>query len=110
MGVLTRKSIAFLTVLMLLALAIPAPAKTIHSSFTLPSPAKLAGTQLKAGDYDVNADDTKVTLWSKGKVVAEAKVEWKDGTSKASQTSLLIAGGEIKEIRFGGKTRYAVIQ
>lgn len=110
MGVHTRKSVVMLTVFMLLALAIPAPAKTIHSSFTLRSPAKLAGTQLKPGDYDVNADDTRVTLWSNGKVVAEAKVEWKDGTSKASQTSLLIAGDEIKEIRFVGKTRYAVVQ
>ena len=110
MSVLARKSVAVLTVFILLVLAIPAPAKTIHSSFTLPSAAKLAGTQLKAGDYNVDADDATVKLMSKGKVVAEAKVEWKDGTSKASQTSLLIAGDEIKEIRFEGKTRYAVIQ
>jgi hypothetical protein len=110
MGVHVRKIVGLLAVLMLLASGVSASAKTIHSSFTLPSAAKLAGAPLKAGEYDVNADDTKVTLLSKGKVVAEAKVEWKDGASKASQTSLLIAGDEIKEIRFEGKTRYAVIQ
>lgn len=109
MGVLVRKSVALFTVLMLLAMAIPAPAKSIHSSFNLPSPAKLSGTPLKAGEYEVKADETKVTLVFNGKVVAEAKVEWKDGASKASQTSLLIVGEEIKEIRFGGKSRYAVI-
>jgi hypothetical protein len=109
MGVFTRRTVGMLAVIMLLALTISASAKPIHSSFTLPASAKLSGAELKAGDYNVNADDTKVTLLFKGKVVAEAKVEWKDGTSKASQTSVLIAGDEIKEIRFEGKTKYAVI-
>ena len=110
MGVYTRKVTALLTVFILLAMAVPAPAKIIHTTVTLPSAARLGGATLKAGDYNVNADDTKVTLMFRGKVAAEAKVEWKDGASKASQTSLLIAGDEIKEIRFEGKTRYAVVQ
>ena len=109
MGVFIRRTFGMLTVLMLLALTVSASAKPIHTSFTLMSTAKLSGTELRAGDYNVNADDTKVTLVFKGKVIAEAKVEWKDGTSKASQTSVLIAGEEIKEIRFEGKTKYAVI-
>lgn len=110
MGALVRKFGVFLSVFMLLTLAIAASAQPIHSTFTLPVPAKLAGTDLKPGDYSVTADDAKVTLSFNGKVVAEAKVEWKDGASKAPLTSLLIDGDEIKEIRFGGKTRYAVVQ
>jgi|ERR1700693_1544506 len=110
MSVLVRKIAIFLTVFMLLTLTIAASAQPIRSNFTLASPAKLGGAELKAGDYNITADDTKVTLKVNGKVVAEAKVEWKDGASKASQTSLLIAGDEIKEFRFEGKTRYAVVQ
>jgi hypothetical protein len=110
MGVFTRKTAVILGVFMLLMVAITASAQPIRSSITLASPAKLGGADLKPGDYTITADDTKVSLAYNGKVVAEAKVEWKDGTSKASQTSLLIAGDEIKEIRFGGKTRYAVVQ
>ena len=109
MGVFTRRLIGMLTVLMLLALTVSASAKPIHTSFTLASAARLNGTELKAGDYNVNADDTKVTVVFEGKVIAETKVEWKDGTSKASQTSVLIAGDEIKEIRFKGQTKYAVV-
>ena len=110
MSVLVRRITVFLTVFMLLTLTIVASAQPIRSSFTLASPAKLSGAVLKAGEYRISADDTKVTLTANGKVVAEAKVEWRDGTSKASQTSLLIAGDEIKEIRFEGKTRVAVVQ
>lgn len=94
---------------MLLALAIAASAQPIRTSFTLAAPAKLAGTELKPGDYNVAADDTKLSLSFNGKVVAETNVEWKDAGSKASQTSVLVDGDSIKEIRFAGKTRYAVI-
>ena len=107
MGVLARK---LTTAFLLLALAVPALAQPIRTSIKLVSPAKLAGTVLKPGDYDVVADDTKVTLSAHGKMVGEAKVEWKDGRAKTDQTSVLMAGDEIKEIRFGGKTQYAVIQ
>lgn len=109
MGVFTRRIVATLSVLMLLTLSVSASAKPIHTSVILVSNAKINGTALKAGEYNVNADDTKVTLTVDGKVIAESKVEWKDGTSKASSTSVLIAGDEIKEIRFKGQTRYAVV-
>ncbi len=110
MRVLVRQIAVLTAFFMLLTLTLAASAQPIHTSFTLRSSAKLAGTELKAGDYNVTADDTKVTIMSRGKVVAEAKVEWKDGASKAGSTSLLIAGDEIKEIRFGGNTKYAVVQ
>jgi hypothetical protein len=109
MGVLTRRIVATLSVLMLLALTVSASAKPIHTTINLVSNAKINGTSLKAGEYNVNADETKVTVVFEGKVIAESKVEWKDSTSKAASTSVLIAGDEIKEIRFKGQTRYAIV-
>jgi hypothetical protein len=43
-------------------------------------------------------------------VVAEANAQWMDGQGKASDTSLVTDGDNIREIRFGGKSRYVVIR
>lgn len=80
------------------------------ASITLPSPHTLGGTQLKAGNYLVIADESKVTVKKDGKVVAEANAQWMDGQGKASNTSLVTDGDNIREIHFGGKSRYVVIR
>ena len=86
------------TILAALALAIPIAAraddsKTVkpvsHIAVDLHSSATLAGKDLKPGTYQVSADETKMTISRDGKVVAEAPIEWKDGQSKASYTSVV---------------------
>lgn len=92
----------------------PASAKetkaVVKTNITLFSNHMLAGTELKAGNYQVIADESKVTVKKDGKVVAEANAQWMDGQGKASDTSVVTDGGSIREIHFGGKSRYVVIR
>ena len=69
----------------------------------------LAGKPLNKGTYTLQADESKVTFISHGKVVAEAPSEWKDDKGKTEADSIVTDSGAIKEIRFGGKTRYLSI-
>jgi len=106
------------SVLAALALALPLAARVDKSkdaksaasaSMDLLNPARLSGTDLKAASYSVKVDETKVTFSLNGKVVAEAPVQWKDSPAKAQYSSIVIDGNQIREIHFGGKTRYVEI-
>ncbi len=92
----------FLFAFATLALAV-ASAKTYD--VTLLRPAVLAGTELKAGDYRLDVQDTKVVL-SKGKVSVESAVKVEKADSKFSSTVVRFGddGGKlrIEEIRLGG--------
>lgn len=103
---------------MVLALAIPvlaAPALSkdngpVKTSITLSAPASIGGKQLKPGQYVVVADESKVTLKADGRTVAEAPVQWMDAKDKFESSSVVLDGGNIHEIRFGGKSRYVVVR
>jgi len=69
--------------------------------------ATVGGKQVKAGTYDVKAGESTLTLMQRGKVVAEAPIEWKDEPSKSQNSTLVIESGAVKEIHFMGKNRYA---
>jgi hypothetical protein len=111
-----------LTILAALTLALSiathaAPAKDAKSTVTpivktdlrLLSPATLGGTDLKAGEYSVTADDTHAKFLKNGKVIAEASIQWKDESAKAQTTAIVVDGNQIKEIHFGGKMKYVEI-
>jgi hypothetical protein len=111
-----------LTILAALTLALSitthaAPAKDAKSTVTpivktdlrLLSPATLGGTDLKAGEYSVTADDAHAKFSRNGKVIAEASVQWKDESAKAQTTAVVVDGNQIKEIHFGGKMKYVEI-
>ena len=83
---------------------------TFKATVALPRPATLGGKVVKEGSYTLEMDASKITLNSRGKVIAEAPAEWKDGTDKASTDNVITEGGVIKEIHFGGKTRYLNVQ
>ena len=119
---LRSKMNGVLTILAALTLALAiaaqaAPAKDAKSTVTpivktdvtLLSSATLGGTDLKAGEYSVTADDTHVKFSKGGKVIAEVPVQWKDESSKRDQTALVRDGNQIKEIHFGGKMKYVEI-
>ena len=106
-------TVALVVALALPLVATPALAKdsgAVKTSITLASPANLGGTTLKAGEYSVIADETKVTLKRDGKVVAEVSAQWADAKQKFDASSVVIEGNDIREIRFGGKSRYVVIR
>ena len=109
---------AAFVVLTALALVKPAAARnkmatdskiTVATTIDLLSPAMLAGKQLAPGTYEVKANDTKLTLKLKGKVVAEVPVQWKDEQSKAKYSAIVVESDQIKEFHFGGKTRFVQV-
>jgi hypothetical protein len=113
-----RKMNGVLTILAALTLALSiaahaAPAKDAKSTVApivktdlrLLSPATLGGTDLKAGEYSVTADDTHAG----GKVMAEASIQWKDESAKRQDTAVVVDGNQIKEIHFAGKMKYVEI-
>ena len=107
-----------LTVLVALALALPLAARVdktkdaksaASASMDLLNSATLSGHELKPASYTIKVDETKVTFSRNGKVVAEAPVQWKEASTKAQYSSIVTDGNQIREIRFGGKTRYVEI-
>lgn len=82
---------------------------SMNASMSLFGATSLAGKNLKPGNYAVTADDTKVTFKMDGKMVAEAAIQWKDGTVKPSTDRIVTDGEKIREIHFRGKTRYAQV-
>jgi hypothetical protein len=116
---MSRRGISYVfAALAALALAMPFAARanagnnsksTASATMDIVNDATIGGKQVKAGTYDVKADETKVTLSHNGKVVAEAPVQWKDEQSKPQYSSVVIDSGAVKEIHFNGKGRYAEI-
>jgi hypothetical protein len=111
-----------LTILAALTLALSiathaAPAKDAKSTVTpivrtdlrLLSPATLGGTELKAGEYSVIADDAHAKFLKNGKVIAEASIQWKDESAKRQSTAVVVDSNQIKEIHFSGKMKYVEI-
>jgi hypothetical protein len=107
-------AVAVIVALFLPALAAPARAKdlkaTLKAQISVASAVTFGGKQLKAGDYTFIGDETKVQAVYQGKVVAEVPVQWKDGSEKSDASALIIESGTVKEIRFSGKTRTAIVQ
>jgi hypothetical protein len=81
----------------------------VSTTIEVITPVQLGGTSVQPGTYTVKADDSKVTLLMNGKQVAQASVQWKDAQQKSKSTSLLAESGTVKEIHFGGKTRYVEV-
>lgn len=92
----------FLLLFFVLGLAL-ASAKTY--SLTLFQPSVVGGTQLKAGDYQIDVQDSKVIIKA-GKQLVESAVKVENADSKYASTTVRYAAGEgaskIREIRLGG--------
>jgi len=94
-----------LFVFLMLALGL-ASAKTF--TITLNQKAVLAGTELKAGEYRLDLQDTKLIVKASGKQVIESTVKVENSDSKFDSTSIRYASGDgkykVREIRVGGTT------
>jgi hypothetical protein len=109
----------FLAVALTLAISIPAlasskakkyPKPIAQATVQLVGNEMLGSTALKAGAYFITADESKVSFWHEDKVVAEAPITWQGLFEPVLQNTIVIDSGKIKEIRFAGKTRSAVLQ
>jgi hypothetical protein len=83
--------------------------KDASATMEILTPVTLGGTQISPGTYSVTADDSKVTVRQKGKMIAEASVQWKDENVKAKYTNIVTVGDQVTEIHFGGKMRYIAV-
>jgi hypothetical protein len=92
----------FVLAFAILGLAV-ASAETYRVTFSQPS--KVEGKQLKAGEYRLNVENSKLTIVS-GKDSMEVPVKVQTGETKFDSTSVRYTGTgdkvSIKEIRLGG--------
>jgi hypothetical protein len=72
---------------------------------TLSQPSKVEGKQLKAGEYRLNVENSKLTI-VQGKETVEVPVKVNTGGTKFDTTAIRYTGTgdkvSIKEIRLGG--------
>ena len=79
------------------------------TTLTVQNSTWLGGQEIKPGDYTVSATETQLTISRNGKVIAQAPVQWKDEASKARYSTIVSDGNKIKEVHFGGKTKYGEV-
>jgi hypothetical protein len=79
------------------------------TTLTVQNSTWLGGQEIKPGDYTVSATETQLTISRNGKVIAQAPVQWKDEASKARYSTIVSDGNKIKEVHFGGKTKYVEV-
>lgn len=96
-----KKRLLFVFLVLALGLA---SAKTF--TITLRQPTVLAGTELKAGDYRLDLQDTKLIVKAMGKQVLESTVKVENSDTKFDATTIRYANGDgkykVQEIRVGG--------
>jgi hypothetical protein len=98
-----------LALLAAVALAAPAFAKPMTTTINVAKTAKIGKAELQAGEYKLLIDGNKATV-AKGKnVVAESEGRWEERDTKASNDAILLGeGGQVREVRFSGKTKVFV--
>jgi hypothetical protein len=82
-----------------------AAASAANYRVTLSQPSTVEGKQLKAGDYRLNVENSKLTIVN-GKESVEVAVKVQTGATKFDTTAIRYTGTgdkvSIKEIRLGG--------
>jgi hypothetical protein len=104
-----------LSILAALALALPLAARAgaakdksiARATMQVLTDSSLAGNKVKAGTYDVVANESTLKLMQKGKVVAETPISWKDEQSRSPYSGVVAENGSITEVHFSGKKRFA---
>jgi hypothetical protein len=114
-----NRTVRITALILALALVLPALSSValakeskgnVKTDITIAGSVWLAGKELKAGVYSFAADGTKVTVSHNGKTIAEAPIQWQDGRGKAEYSAVVVEGNQVKEIRFSGQTRAAIVQ
>jgi hypothetical protein len=87
-----------------LILVVPVWARTYKEPWIVYTPVTIGGTQLKAGNYQLNADDAKkeITVLQNGKVLATIPGQWVKLPKKANSAAIETEGGRVTQVQFGG--------
>lgn len=98
-----------LALLAAIALAVPAFAKPVTKTITIPQAAKVGKADLQAGEYRLSIDGNKATVQKGKTVVAESEGRWEDREAKSTYDAVLLSdNGQVKEVRFSGQKRVFV--
>lgn len=93
-----------------LACTVPLLAKPISKTLNLTQTAKIGKADLRAGEYRLRIDGNKATVEKGRQVLAECEGRWEDRSTKSPNDSVLVGeDGQVKEVRFAGKTRVFVL-
>ena len=92
------------------ALAVPVFAKPITKTINITQPAKFGKIELKAGEYTLLVDGSKVTIKKGRDVLGETEGRWEERDAKSPYNSVLVGpDGAVKEVRFSGNRSVLVI-
>lgn len=93
----------FISGVAVLTLTMPVWARTYKQSLPLQKDATIGSAQLKAGEYQLTADDAKPELHilRNGKVVATVQGQWVK-IEKPQDSTVLSDGDKITQVQFGG--------
>jgi hypothetical protein len=96
----------------LLTLAVPVWGRTHSTTAYSDGTTTIAGTQLKAGDYQLKVEDngTELQVMQGGKLVAHVPVQWVQLPNKAKTTEVMLDNNQITEVQFGGETQAVQIR
>jgi hypothetical protein len=96
----------------LLTLAVPVWARTHSTTAYSDGTTTIAGTHLKAGDYQLKVEDngTELQVVQEGKLVAHVPVQWVQLPNKAKTTEVMLDNNQITEVQFGGETQAVQIR
>jgi hypothetical protein len=98
-----------MTLLAVIATAVPVFAKPISKTINIPSAARVGRADLQAGEYRLLIDGTKATVQKGKQVVAESEGRWEDREAKSNYDAVLLNDkGQVSEVRFSGQKRVFV--
>jgi hypothetical protein len=98
-----------LALLAAVALAVPVFAKPLTTTINVARNAKVGRAELKAGEYKLLIDGNKATVQKGNSVVAETEGRWEDRDTKSNFDAVLLGDdGQVKEVRFSGKSKVFV--
>jgi hypothetical protein len=102
-----RPNRGYISVLAGLLLAVPIwAAHTNTVEWNVSQPTTIGGTEIKPGDYVIRAEDggAQLEIVSHGKIVAQVPCQWTQLPQKAQASEVDIDGGQVTQVKFGGKT------
>ena len=93
-----------------IALAVPVFAKPVSKTVQLAQNAMVGRSELKAGEYRLLIDGSKVTIQKGKTTMAVAEGRWEERAAKSPYDSVLLSPeGQVKEVRFYGQKRVLVL-
>jgi len=101
MRISAKHALAGLAVLTLVA---PLWARTYKQPWIVSTPATIGSMQLKAGEYQLNADDAKkeLTVSQNSKVLATVSGQWIKLPKKADYSTVVTDGNKVTQVEFDG--------